>query len=233
MDFLPKGPLEALLGNLGVLPKDVGIYALALTHPSFANERGLPVWMSYERLEFLGDAMLSAVVSELLFKSFEGLSEGEMTLIRARLVNEEALARQARALGLHRLILLGKGEERSGGKGKPSILCGVFEAFIGALFLDVGYERLKEILKEKMGMGDLSLDVRGGVKDEKSRLQELTQSLWKETPVYEELEGAGGFFVRVSLKGRLLGEGRAPSKKEASRIAAKEALKRIEDEGHA
>lgn len=230
---MPEVELEALLKRLGVQAQDLGLYGCALTHPSFANEKGLPAWMSYERLEFLGDAIISAVVSEFLFKGFESLNEGEMTLIRAQLVNEEALSKKAKALGLDRLILLGKGEERTGGRMKPSILCGVFEAFMGALFLEVGYERFKGILNEKIGLGDLSFLSQGGAKDEKSRLQELTQALWKEAPFYEESEKAGGFFVRVFLGQRLLGSGLAPSKKEASRLAAREALKRIEEEDRA
>jgi len=137
------GPIEAFQGQVRALLQKEGLVQRSFVHPSYANERNLEPQESYERLEYLGDALLTAVVSEYLFLHFGRLNEGALTMIRAGLVNEGSLAGLARALGLDRLVLLGKGEERSGGRQKPSILCDVFEALVGALFLELGYDKLK------------------------------------------------------------------------------------------
>lgn len=202
----------------------------SFVHPSYANERNLEPQESYERLEYLGDALLTAVVSEYLFLRFGRLNEGALTMIRAGLVNEGSLAGLARALGLDRLVLLGRGEERSGGRQKPSILCDVFEALVGALFLELGYDKLKDLLLPLFDAKAQALVSLAEAKDEKSQLQELTHALCKEAPVYKkEAEESGEFLVRVFLRGRLLGEGRAANKKEASRRAARVALSKLKE----
>jgi ribonuclease-3 len=229
MENPQPGPIEAFQGQVRALMQKECLVQRSFVHPSYANERNLEPQESYERLEYLGDALLTAVVSEYLFLRFGRLNEGALTMIRAGLVNEGSLAGLARALGLDRLVLLGRGEERSGGRQKPSILCDVFEALVGALFLELGYDKLKDLLLPLFDAKAQALVSLAEAKDEKSQLQELTHALCKEAPVYKEAEESGEFLVRVFLRGRLLGEGRAANKKEASRRAARVALSKLKE----
>jgi len=222
-------PLDELEAVLGYRFGRRELLRQALTHRSYAVEQQ-PVLPDNERLEFLGDAVLDLVVSHLLFDLHGGeYREGDLTRMRASLVNEGRLASQARILGLGRHVRLGRGELKSGGKDKPSILADVFEAVIGAIYLDRGFpaclgfvgQCFGELLDEAPGAG---LD-----QDYKSTLQEFTQARFREIPFYE-VEGVAGpghettFTVVLHLHGRILSRGSGRSKKEAEQEAARKAL---------
>lgn len=230
--------LHRLEDRLGYRFRDRSLLAQALTHSSFANEMHqiqngqnpsgqlLP---HYERLEFLGDAVLELVVSDLLIKAFPEASEGELSRLRAGLVCTDRLARLAAKLELGSLIRLGRGEEASGGMNKSSILAAVVEAVIAAVYLDGGFEAAAELagrwfnglLEGTAGMELLD--------DYKTPLQEKVQAQLKTTPVYRVVEELGPdhmkvFEVELMVSGRLLSRGRGRSKKEAEQAAARQAL---------
>jgi ribonuclease-3 len=204
----------------------------ALVHSSFGFEQ-LDDAQNNETLEFLGDAVLDLVVSDMLFHKFPDIREGELTKIRAGLVRETTLARIARTIRLGDFILLGKGEEASHGRRKASILAGTFEALIGAIYLDRGYtaaldivgRHLKPLLPEKKG--------KMVVEDAKSLLQEKLQEQFNRAPTYclENEEGpahAKKFTVSVRFDEEVLGAGSGTSKKEAEQRAAAAALETMD-----
>ena len=199
----------------------------ALTHRSYAVERHDST--DNERLEFLGDAVLDLLVGELLFLRFPDAPEGDLTKMRASLVNEGSLAARAREIGLDGFIRLGRGEEKTQGRSKPSILANVFEAVLGAIYLDGGLEAARSFLEALFSPlleGDFSREFD---MDYKTRLQEFTQARFREAPRYvvEETSGPAHhrlFHVAVHLRGKALARGSGRSKKEAERSAAREAL---------
>jgi len=220
--------LPALESKLGVRFQDPALLVQALIHRSYAAERKLPPGTDNERLEFLGDAVLSAIIAHLLYRRFPQASEGELSRMRAWLVREERLARLAERLGLPEFLLVSRGEARSGGRKKASILAGALEAVIGALYLDRGYEEVFECL-ERLFARLLPQAWRGMETDYRSRLQEITQALFRETPTYEVISEKGPphapvFEVEVRVGDRVLGRGRGRSKKEAAQEAARKAL---------
>ncbi len=234
-DFLADNlsRLNQLEATLGLRLKNQLLYLSALTHRSFVGDH--PDWPygDNERLEFLGDAVLSAVISHLLFQRFkEDYREGELSKMRAWLVNEERLAKLAQRLALDQLVLLGAGEEASRGRKKPSILAGVFEAVVAAIYLDLGFDRVFSFIKRCFSRL-LPHAPKGLVSDFKTVLQEYTQALFKKPPTYEIIkekgpEHAKTFLVAVKLDGEVLAKGRGPSKKAAEQEAAKKALKKLE-----
>ena len=145
-----KTDLDALEEILGHRFSDRSLLERAMTHSSFANEKKINIKEEYERLEFLGDAVLELVVSEFLYNNYPSKKEGEMTRTRAALVCEPTLSSCARQLGLPSFLMLGKGEEASGGRDKDSILCDVFEAAVGALYLDGGFEAAGELIRSRL-----------------------------------------------------------------------------------
>ncbi len=182
-----------------------------------------------ERLEFLGDSVLSLVLSSTLLQRPEGFPEGQLSKIRASLVNESTLARISRWLHIGECLLLGPGEERAGGRNKDSVLADALEAFLGAIYLDSGLESVQRIVSHlysdllTSSLTDLTQQ------DYKSRLQELTQGAFKEAPVYNVIKREGpdhqlDFAVEVVFRGMSLGTGHGPSKKSASQEAARVAL---------
>ncbi|MGN0665467.1 MAG: ribonuclease III [Huintestinicola sp.] len=199
----------------------------ALSHSSFANEtkKGRH---SNERLEFLGDSVLSIVISEHLFTHFKHLPEGDLTKIRASLVCEKALFEFSKQIELGRFILLGKGEENTGGRERPSIVSDAFEAVIAAVFLDGGMEAAREYV---LGFIPKDLD-KGSVKklqDYKTILQEVIQKNPEEKVEYVLTDQSGPdhdrhFVVEVRLNSNVIGKGEGHSKKQAEQQAAKEAL---------
>lgn len=218
-----KTSLEERLGHKF---KDLGLLELALTHRSWANEQGLEV--NYERLEFLGDAVLGLVTAEWLYRTHPGLPEGDLSKKKATLVSEPALARHARKLGLGELLRVGVGEERSGGRDKDSLLSDALEAIFGALYLDGGFEAAHRIVEELVAE---SHEVRAEVLpvDAKTRLQEVTQAQGLDLPEYELIAQDGPdhdkvFTFACRVAGRVVGEGSGRSKKVAQQIAAAEAL---------
>ncbi len=219
---------------LGLRPKNEILYLQALTHRSFLGDH--PDWPygDNERLEFLGDAVLSAVISHLLFERYaREFREGELTKMRAWLVNEERLAKIAERIGLAELVLLSEGERRCEGYRKHSILAGTLEAVFAAVYLDQGYERLFVLIK-KFFSRLLPHAPRGLLSDHKTVLQEYTQALFKQTPVYEIIKETGPehaktFWVVVKLGKDKLAQGRGRSKKAAEQDAAQKALKILEE----
>ncbi len=199
----------------------------ALSHSSFANERK-NTGGSNERLEFLGDSVLSIVVSEYLFTHLRDNQEGDLTKLRAALVCEKSLHRFAQKIHLGEYILLGKGEENTGGRERPSILADAFEAVIAAIFLDGGMEYAKRHVLKFIpnNLGDVTKFV---FTDFKTALQEIVQKNPEEKVEYVLIGEEGPdhnkiFVVEVCLNSQVIGKGRGKSKKEAEQLAAKEAL---------
>lgn len=215
-----RAALEEGLGHRFVRPEHL---AIAITHRSTGDRR------HNETLEFLGDAVLSLAVSDLLMRDFPDAREGDLSKMRASLVNAEELAVKARQLDLGRWLLLGKGEERSGGREKEKILAAAYEAMLGAVYLDAGYEAARRVVEAHFADRLLRDPEAPGHRDYKTRLQELTQRLYREMPVYS-LTGERGpdhekeFVVELAVGGRVLGRGVGRSKKLAEQAAAMEAL---------
>ncbi|KHK02226.1 ribonuclease III [Desulfovibrio sp. TomC] len=202
-DQTPATPETSSALSLGHEFADPRLLTVALTHSSFANERGESAGHN-ERLEFLGDAVLELCVSEELFARFPEAPEGELTLLRSQLVNESSLAVMARRLGLENHVLLGRGEENQGGRGRASLLSDVFEAVVGAIFQDGGYEAAQTFVARVFAGSWPARPAAPKAKDFKSRLQEYTQRTHKTRPVYALLGSAGPehdkrFEVRLTL----------------------------------
>lgn len=209
---------------------ELSLYKEAFTHASYANEshhKG----NDYERLEFMGDAVLQLYVSEFLFKLFPHVPEGTLTTLRSKLVREESLARFSKQLGLGELLYLGVGEEKSGGRQRESVLANIFESFIGALYLDCGKDEVIKILEQTifLHVNDLNYD---DITDYKTTLQELIQADQRKTVTYELLETTGPsnapeFTIAVVMDEMRLGVGKGTSKKRAEQQAAKDALTKL------
>ena len=212
-----------ILGKLNIKINNNKLYETDLTHTSYANEHGLE---SYERLEYLGDAVLELVMSEYLYMS-GNYKEGEMTKLRAHYVCEDALYEYSINLGLNEDLRLGNGELQNGGKYRKAIVADIYEAFIGALFLDQGFVKAKEFIYESAipYVENNSFDF---IKDYKSELQELVQTD-KRSLEYQIVNEEGPahnktFTAVVKIDDILYGTGVSHSKKEAEQLAAKDAL---------
>lgn len=223
----PSPELAVLEARLGLTFRDPGLLRQALRHSSYAHENP-DSGPSNEQLEFLGDAVLSLTVSHLLLKAFPGSPEGELSKRRAALVNARTLAAVARNLRLGDFLLLGKGEERQGGRLKSSLLADALEAVLAAVYLDQGLEAAAGLVRTWLGP---LLAAQEGleVQDAKTRLQEWLQARGQAPPRYEVLEESGPshariFRVALRLGGETLAEGRGRSKKAAEQEAARHAL---------
>jgi ribonuclease-3 len=221
------GPIaSALLSRLGLATAETPLLAMALAHRSFAFERkGAP---SNERLEFLGDAVLGLVITNMIFRSFPDLAEGDLAKLRSSTVNMAVLADVARSVGLGEELLLGKGEELSGGRDKDSILADAFEAVLGALYLDCGLEETAPVIERLFSAHIHELVDRGVVRDFKTSLQERSVQQMGAMPEYR-VSSTGPdhdkrFEAEVFLKGTFMGTGTGRSKKQAEQASAKEAL---------
>lgn len=226
LDSARKRALKELQATLGHVFADLALLEQALVHPSYGNEHGIP---DYERLEFLGDAVVELVVSERLFHHLPEATEGRLSDIRKHLLEKDAHARAAAAWGVGSLLRLGRGEAQSGGAHKPGVLGDVFEAVVGALFLDGGVDACRRVLEPWMVQALSSIT---RVKDPKTDLQEQVQAHLGVTPQYRTLERAGPaheplFHVVVEVGGEGWGEGLGPSKRKAQREAALVALERL------
>lgn len=204
----------------------------ALTHSSFANQEKTPGLESNERQEFLGDSLLGAIVAEHLFLNFQTLSEGKMSKLKASLVCEDALNEIAKDLGIGQYLILGKGEEKNGGRNRKSNLADTVEAIIAAIYLDGGIEPVKIFVNRFVLSGVKAQDaLKAESSDYKTSLQELIQKNDNEYPQYEMISESGPdhrktFEAAVLFKGRELGRGRGRSKKEAEQEAARQAIER-------
>jgi ribonuclease III len=228
-----KEELSRLEKILGYRFTDLRLLQTAVVHSSYAFEQGL--CSNNERLEFLGDAVLDLAIGHILFHRYGKLHEGELTKLRASLVNEQHLAKMARAIELGNFIALGKGEDSSRGRGKSSILSCAYEAVVGAIFEDGGYQTVADFvarffLPDIEGKKEELL-----IADAKSHLQEVLQEKYNEAPTYkiEAEEGPSHqklFTVAVRFQEQILGTGQAGSKKEAEQKAAATALAKMTQE---
>lgn len=221
-----KTEFRFLESTLGIKFKDLELLKLALTHRSFAFEQGgLP---HNERLEFLGDAVLGFVVTDLIYSEYPHLPEGRLAKLRAGTVNMTALADAAREMGLGEQLLLGKGEEQSGGREKNSILADAFEALLGAIYLDQGIRETRRVIR-RLIQNQIKEQVELGIEsDYKTNLQEVAALNGGEVPEYRVSSSgpdhAKRFQAEVYLAGELVGYGDGRSKKEAEQAAARRAL---------
>jgi ribonuclease-3 len=225
---LPKNP-DDLATILDYSFKDQELLYQAFRHPSYVYEKDNLGVSDNQRLEFLGDAVISLAISHLLMEFFPEMKEGDLSKYRASLVSENGLSCIAQELELGDYLLLGKGEERTNGRKKLSIQSDALEALIGAIYLDGGFvEALRVIAKLfSPSLNRISLDK--SINDFKTELQEYSQETFQSTPEYRLEKETGPdhnktFYVGVYLKGNLMGEGKGKSKKEAEQNAAKEAL---------
>jgi len=204
----------------------------ALTHSSYANESRSKYTHNNERLEFLGDSVLSIIVSDYIYLKYNNLPEGELTKLRANVVCEPSLAYQARQINLGKYLLLGKGEEVTGGRDRVSILADAFEAVIGALYLDGGMDIARNFVLNMLSRS-IELASTGSLfRDYKTDLQELLQSKYDDKISYRVVDETGPdhnktFEVEVILGDRVLGAGQGKSKKESEQMAAKKALEKV------
>jgi ribonuclease-3 len=230
-----KQALERFQNILGYHFKDLALLNNALTHRSFANEQG-GEGRDNERLEFLGDAVLNLITSHYLIDRFPHYAEGDLTKQRAAIVNNIDLARMAHQIQLGEFILLGKGEDRSGGQNKPSILAGCFEALIASLYLEAGLEKASSIFFGRWENSIEEIITNNGSEDYKSILQEFVQRELACMPVYEVVKDSGPehrktFEVVMIIKGQICSYGAGRSKKEAEQEAAMLALETFQKEG--
>ena len=217
---------------LGYRFTDLRLLQRALVHSSYAFEQSNE-GENNEKLEFLGDAVLDLVIGHLLSREYEEMREGQLTKLRASLVNEQHLAKMARDIDLGSYLFLGKGEDASQGRQKPSILSCAYEAVIGAVFEDAGYDTVAELV-DRFFLPTLDAkEEKLQVADSKSRLQEVLQDKHNEAPVYV-IDGEEGpshrkmFSVSVRFRDQILGTGQAGSKKVAEQQAAADALKDLQ-----
>ncbi len=206
--------------------KDENLLLEALSHSSYVNERKMLKIRCYERLEFLGDAVLELVSSTLLFNAKEDLNEGQLSKMRASLVCEKALAPCARRIQLGSYILLGHGERMNHGEERDSILCDVIEAVLGAVYLDGGFDAAKTFA-ENFILNEEAFDAEPV--DYKTQLQEIVQASFKENVIYEVVSSSGpdhnkSYEVCVRIADRVYGRGIGSSKKSAEQSAAKETV---------
>jgi ribonuclease-3 len=222
--------MQQLENQFNMKFKNHALIKQAFTHSSYVNEHRGKSFSDNERLEFLGDAVLELGVSQFLFRSHKNMPEGEMTKLRAAIVCEPSLYSFAVSLHFSDYILLGKGEEQTGGRSRPALLADVFEAFLGAVYLDQGFDKALEFLEThvfpKITDGAFSHEM-----DYKTQLQELVQQSGKQSVDYQIVEEKGPahektFLAQVMIKDRVLGSGEGKSKKEAEQRAAKKAMDR-------
>jgi len=221
--------LGQLQDRMGILFSDLGLLQRALTHASYLNENPAYTKGDNERLEYLGDAVIDFVAAEHLYRRFPGWSEGMLTGVRTDLVRAEALAGFARRIQLGKHLLLGRGEEQSGGRQRVTMMCDAFEALVGAVYLDQGLAAVAAFLVPFLdaSLADAVDDT--PARDAKTRLQEWTQAQYHEPPHYVTVQERGPdhakeFTVQVTVAGYVRGEGKGPSKQAAEQAAAQAAL---------
>ena len=219
--------LGELQTRLGIKFKNLNLVNQALTHSSYVRSKGKKRLFDYERLEFLGDAVLELVTAEYLFRKYSQLSEGQLSKLRSKLVSKESLSNYAREIGVGKYLLIAKGQE--GIQSQDALLADAYEAMIGAAYLDDGLEVSRQLVlsflllqKEKMRE----------INDFKSYLQEYVQSKYKSLPRYKVVQETGPnhqkkFRVEVQIKGKVMGKGWGLSKKKAEMMAAQFAWKKI------
>ncbi len=228
-----KGLVEHVADTFGITFKDTDLLETAFTHSSYANDHREENLEHLERLEFLGDAVIELIVSDYLYKEYNDLPEGQLTKMRAAAVRAETLAQLAIESELPQFILLGRGEEQANGRERISLLCDVFEAFVGAIYLDQGTKTARSVLAQllfpKITAGDFSHGM-----DYKTALQEWMQKDGIVQISYEVIDTFGPdhareFKVEVRIEGDPMGTGVGSSKKRAEQNAAKVAYKNLSE----
>lgn len=215
--------------------RDISILETALTHRSYANENPQLTVSDNERLEFLGDAVLGLCISDLLIKKYTDLSEGTLSQIRAAIVNEKPLAELARKLEIGSCLLLGRGEEISGGRKKDSLLANALEALIAAVYLDSSFVKTKMLIKKLIGPLLIDENIRSQYFDYKTAVQEFCQKKYKAIPIYTIIDSSGPdhakmFEVKLTIADKEVYIGSGKSKKEAEKQAAQKAWEIMENE---
>jgi ribonuclease-3 len=221
--------LEELEQRIGYRFKNRELLKQAVTHKSYSQE------FNNERLEFLGDAVMDLVVGELLFHLFPNREEGFLSKLRASLVNEEAFSKVANTIGLGQFLLLSPSEENNGGREKPSILSSSFEAIIGAIYLDSGFEEAKQVGLKLLHSAFPKIEPKRLLKDYKTTLQELTQSYFGVLPEYHLIRSSGPdhnkrFEIGVYIQGREYARAEGKSKKVAQQRGAAIAIEKLKEE---
>jgi len=215
--------------------KDIELLNKALTHTSYTNENNIDVLNSYERLEFLGDAVLKLSISKYFYSKFKDYQEGKLTKIRAEVVSDKTIAEYAKKIGLGEIILLGKNEKKHKGANKESILACAFEALLGAIFLEYGsrgYKKAYDFLINNFEEEILEVNNNINLLNPKAILQEYTQGLNHDRPKYnlvkeEGLDHNKTFFIEIEYQDKIIGLGSAKSIKLAQQEAANDALKKL------
>jgi len=220
--------LSQLESQIGITFRDRALLKQAFTHSSYVNEHRKKKFLDNERLEFLGDAVLELAVSQYLYRKYTKMAEGEMTKLRASIVCEASLVDFAKRLNFSNYVLLGKGEEQTGGRNRPALLADVFESFLGALYLDQGYNIVLNFLNEYI-FPKITAGAFSHAMDYKSQLQELVQQYKTYDITYQIIEERcpshnKEFIAQVKIKDDLYKEGIGRTKKEAEQRAAKHAL---------
>ena len=224
--------LSGLQKKLGITFRDQTLLKQALVHSSYINENPGDSSSDNEKLEFLGDTVLDFIITEKLYRECPGSSEGEMTRLRAALVNGGTLAEIARRAGIGEALYIGRGEESSGGREKKPNLAGALEALIAAVFLDRGMTTTRKFVLRLFEREIKDVLGKTTIRDAKSRLQEIVQSRSQETPLYRIIGEEGPshektFTVEVIIGGVALGRGTGRSKKQAETAAARAALEKL------
>jgi ribonuclease-3 len=219
---------KELIERIEIPFNDILLLTRALTHRSYINEHPEAL-EDNERLEFLGDAVLDFLVGEWLYNRFPEMEEGQLTQMRSALVQTNQLSIFSKLIGLEKAVRLGRGEYKSGGTYRNTLLCDLFEAFIGALFLDQGFESVKQFVYPLLEDAAVEIIEQHKNEDPKSKLQEWAQANGYATPKYSTTNVKGPdhekvFEVEVRVNGKVLGNGMARSKQSAEKIAAKNAL---------
>lgn len=222
--------------NFGYSFKNKDLLKRALTHKSYTNEQQLSPLNHNERSEYLGDAVLELSISHLLMERFKTRPEGELSKFRAAVVNESQLYELAKEVDLGEYLFLGKGEEQSGGRDKPSLLSDAYEAVLGGIYLDRGFKKAFQVIERHFAEAIERVGSKGFERDYKTRLQEKVQGRFKVTPRYKMTKAVGPdhektFEIHLYVRETLLGVGHGPSKKSAEQKAARQALKELEKEG--
>ena len=227
-------PVSELQQQIAYTFRDPRLLERALTHKSYANENRLSE--HNERMEFLGDAVLNLVVSELLMSALPGSSEGDLSRLRAAVVSESSLASVARTLGLGGYLLLGRGEEQTGGRDKDSLLADSLEALVASVYIDSGIGPAAAFIARTFEEAIRNVLTTGGMANYKTALKELSQERLKTLPEYRILTESGPdhrkeFTVELTVRGEVYGRGTGKSKKDAEQKAAKEGLERLTGSG--
>ena len=226
--------LSSLKNELGYEFKDIGLLREALQHSSYVNEQSDPALQDNERLEFLGDAVLDLVITHILMNHFPQTREGELSRMRAAIVNESQLAVVAQKLNLGQYLLLGKGEALSHGEEKSSILADALEAVIAAVYMDGGLKNAFDVIERQFSRVISQVGERLAAEDFKSRLQELVQVRFKTIPHYTVIAESGPdhdktFEIRLSIGTFLTTHGTGKSKKAAEQVAAQVAFEELQE----